>query len=234
MQLRNSFVVPAPIDEAWRTLLDVERIAPCMPGARVDGVDGDDISGNVTVKLGPISVRYQGTITFVERDENQRRAVLAAAAKDKGGGTAQARIAASLQANGDQTAVDVVTDLDITGKPAQFGRGVMADVSKRILDQFASNLAREIQSGNLAAEAVSVGSAAGASVAADGPTLAQSPAAPQAALPAAGGAPVESLDALALLKEPAKRAAPPLAVGALLGLLVGWRLGRRACRNRNR
>ena len=79
MQLRNSFVVPAPVDEAWRVLLDVARIAPCMPGARVDSVEGEDIHGNVTVKLGPIAVRYQGTITFVERDEHKHRAVLSAA-----------------------------------------------------------------------------------------------------------------------------------------------------------
>jgi carbon monoxide dehydrogenase subunit G len=221
MQLRNSFVVPAPIDEAWRTLLDVQRIAPCMPGARVDAVEGDDISGNVTVKLGPISVRYQGTITFVERDEAQHRAVLSAAAKDKGGGTARARIAASLQPNGDETAVEVVTELDITGKPAQFGRGVMADVSKRVLDQFANNLAREIQHGSLGAAATPAPGAAAA-------PIGRAAAAPRSVAPTE--APVEGLDVLALLKEPAKRAAPPLALGALLGLVVGWRLGKRACR----
>jgi uncharacterized protein len=227
MQLRNSFVVPAPIDEAWKVLLDVERIAPCMPGARVDAVDGDDISGTVTVKLGPISVRYQGVITFVERDELQYQAVLSAAAKDKGGGTARARIAARLQPAGDATSVEVFTDLDITGKPAQFGRGVMADVSKRILDQFAGNLAREIQNGGLAPAPAA---AATASAAPAGPRPAA--AAPVAsAFPAdafaAAETPVEGLDVLALLKEPAKRAAPPLAVGTLLGLLVGWALGRR-------
>lgn len=227
MQLRNSFVVPAPIDEAWRTLLDVERIAPCMPGARIDGVEGDDIAGTVSVKLGPISVRYQGTITFVERDEDQHRAVLSAAAKDKSGGTARARIAASLRPDGDHTAVEVVTDLDVTGKPAQFGRGVMADVSKRILDQFASNLAREIQSGSLGTvPAAEAATEAAGTVQSPSP----SPSSARPVAPAPVSAPVESLDVLALLKEPAKRAAPPLAAGAVLGLVLGWRLGSRASR----
>jgi carbon monoxide dehydrogenase subunit G len=219
MQLRNSFTVPAPVDEAWATLLDVQRIAPCMPGASVDSVDGDDVAGRVTVKLGPISVRYQGTITFVEKDERNHRAVLSAAAKDsKGGGTARARIAASLRPQGDQTEVDVVTDLDITGKPAQFGRGVMADVSKRVLDQFATNLAREITSGGL--------TAGPATAAASSPSPATSATTSAAVSAPPAPAPVEGLDVLSLLKEPAKRAAPPFAAGALIGLLVGWLFGR--------
>jgi len=223
MQLRNSFVVPAPVDEAWKVLLDVERIAPCMPGASVDSVDGDDISGKVTVKLGPIAVRYQGVITFVERDERAHRVVLSAAAKDKGGGTARARIAASLQSAGESTAVDVVTELDITGKPAQFGRGVMADVSRRVLDQFAANLSREIQEGSLgsAARTVPPSDIAQATVEPTPPPVAQR--LETAVQPAEAG-----------LDVPAKRAAPPLGVGLTLGVLVGWSLGRRSGRRRHR
>jgi uncharacterized protein len=223
MQLVNTFLVPAPIDEAWQVLLDVERIAPCMPGASVDSVDGDAIAGRVTVKLGPITVRYQGTVTFVERDPERHRAVLVASAKDsKGGGTARATIAARLQPAGEQTSVEVITDLDITGKPAQFGRGVMADVSKHVLNQFAGNLSREIESGGLNGTAVGR-TAHGAVDGHSAPVLVGA-----GATTATGAEPVtavEGLDVLALLKEPAKRALPPLVVGVLIGWVFG-RLGR--------
>jgi hypothetical protein len=132
-----------------------------------------------------------------------------------------------LRPDGDHTAVAVVTDLDVTGKPAQFGRGVMADVSKRILDQFATNLAREIQSGSLGTVPARVTEAAGTI---EPPSLASSPSLTRPVVPVPVSAPVESLDVLALLKEPAKRAAPPLAAGAVLGLLLGWRLASRSGR----
>src|SRR5262245_24935001 len=128
MQLEHSFTVPVGVDEAWRVLLDIERVAPCMPGASLDSVDGDGFTGTVKVKVGPIGLTYKGKARFSEKDEHAHRAVIDAQGKDaRGNGTAAAKVASTLQAEGDSTRVDVVTDLNITGKPAQFGRGVMVD-----------------------------------------------------------------------------------------------------------
>ncbi|MGY1838694.1 MULTISPECIES: SRPBCC family protein [unclassified Modestobacter] len=145
MQLENSFIVPVPIDDAWRVLLDIERIAPCMPGAVLDSVTGDDFTGRVKVKLGPINLTYQGKASFVEKDEATHRAVIDAKGKDqRGNGTAAATITATLAAEGSTTRVDVITDLNITGRPAQFGRGVMTDVGNKLLGQFADKLAAQL------------------------------------------------------------------------------------------
>ncbi len=145
MQLENSFTVPVPIDEAWRVLLDIERIAPCMPGAALDSVTGDDFTGRVKVKLGPINLTYQGKASFVEKDEAAHKAVIDGRGKDqRGNGTAAALITAQLKAEGDTTRVDVLTDLNITGRPAQFGRGVMTDVGNKLLGQFADKLAAQL------------------------------------------------------------------------------------------
>ncbi|MGY1705247.1 SRPBCC family protein [Geodermatophilus sp. SYSU D00697] len=149
MQLENSFTVPVPIDEAWRVLLDIERIAPCMPGAALDSVEGDDFTGRVKVKLGPINLTYQGKASFVEKDEAAHRAVIDGRGKDqRGNGTAAALITAQLKAEGDTTRVDVLTDLNITGRPAQFGRGVMTDVGNKLLGQFADKLAAQLSAGD--------------------------------------------------------------------------------------
>jgi carbon monoxide dehydrogenase subunit G len=208
MQLTNSFTVPVPVDTAWATLLDVERIAPCMPGAAVDRVDGDDILGSVPVKLGPIMMRYQGTMTFTERDETGHRAVLTASAKEaRGGGFVNATIAATLAPAGAGTEVSVVTDLDVTGKAAQFGRNVLADVSGHLVGQFADNLAKEIGSG-------------GAATAPPDERPGASPTPPAA--PTVGA----SLDVLELLKAPARRLLPPVLAGLAIGLVVG-RLSKR-------
>jgi carbon monoxide dehydrogenase subunit G len=150
MELRNTFTVPVAVDEAWRVLLDVRALAPCMPGATVDDVQGDDVLGRVKVKLGPISITYRGKVTFVERDAEKHRVVLNASAREtRDSGTASARISAGMAPADAGTEITVVTDLNVTGKPAQFGRGVMADVSQRIVGEFADNLAREIQGGLL-------------------------------------------------------------------------------------
>jgi carbon monoxide dehydrogenase subunit G len=145
VQLENSFTVPVPVDEAWRVLLDIERIAPCMPGAALDSVSGDEFTGRVKVKLGPINLTYQGKAAFVEKDEAAHRAVIDARGKDqRGNGTAAATITAKLAAEGSNTRVDVLTDLNITGRPAQFGRGVMTDVGNKLLGQFADKLAAQL------------------------------------------------------------------------------------------
>ncbi|WP_222264649.1 SRPBCC family protein [Modestobacter marinus] len=147
MQLENSFTVPVPIDDAWRVLLDIERIAPCMPGAVLDSVTGDEFTGRVKVKLGPINLTYQGRASFVEKDGTAHRAVIDAKGKDqRGNGTAAATITATLAAQGSTTRVDVLTDLNITGRPAQFGRGVMTDVGNKLLGQFADKLAAQLGS----------------------------------------------------------------------------------------
>ncbi len=161
MQLENSFTVPVPVDEAWRVLLDIERIAPCMPGAALDSVDGDDFTGRVKVKLGPINLTYQGKASFIEKDEAAHRAVIDAKGKDqRGNGTAAATVTAKLQAEGSITRVDVLTDLNITGRPAQFGRGVMTDVGNKLLGQFADKLAAQLGEGDAQGDAARAESAA--------------------------------------------------------------------------
>ncbi|MDQ1741976.1 MAG: hypothetical protein QOE23_315 [Pseudonocardiales bacterium] len=145
MQLTHSFTVPARIEQAWEVLLDIERIAPCMPGAALETVDGDDFTGSVKVRLGPIGLTYKGKASFVTKDAANHRAVIDAQGKDaRGNGTAKATITATLTGEGSGTAVNVVTDLNITGKPAQFGRGVMVDVGNRLIQQFADCLAGKL------------------------------------------------------------------------------------------
>jgi carbon monoxide dehydrogenase subunit G len=142
VELTHRFTVPASVDDAWAAFNDLERIAPCFPGAALSSYDGESFEGLVKVKLGPISLQYTGTGSFVERDEATHRAVIEAKGKDKrGNGTAAATITASLSSAGEAaTDVTVNTDLSITGKPAQFGRGVLQDVSDKLLAQFASCL----------------------------------------------------------------------------------------------
>jgi len=146
MKLEHEFTVPAGLDEAWSVLLDVERIAPCMPGASVTSVDGDDFTGTVKVKVGPIQVTYKGQAKFVTKDDQAHRVVIEASGKEaRGSGTAAATVTAVLTAAGAaQTKAQVETDLNITGRPAQFGRGVMADVGAKLIDQFAKCLAAEM------------------------------------------------------------------------------------------
>ena len=145
MKLEHTFTVPVPVDQAWEVLLDLHRVAPCMPGATLTGVEGDDFTGTVKVKLGPIMLTYSGKGRFVERDEAARRVVIEASGRDtRSAGTAAATVTAQLEAQGDETRVDVVTDLSITGKPAQFGRSMISDVSAKLLGQFAECLAGKL------------------------------------------------------------------------------------------
>jgi len=194
VQLEHSFTVPVTVDEAWGVLLDIRRIAPCMPGAAVDSVDGDDFTGTVKVKLGPIGLTYKGRASFVEKDVAAHRAVIDARGRDaRGNGTASAKVTATLTDVGGQTKVDVRTDLDITGKPAQFGRGVMVDVGNRLIGQFADCLATKLTgeepvgeaAPDVAAEPAAVGAAGGPQTAGGGAVAGES--AP-AESPAAGAA----------------------------------------------
>jgi aerobic-type carbon monoxide dehydrogenase small subunit (CoxS/CutS family)/carbon monoxide dehydrogenase subunit G len=145
MKLENAFTVPAPIDRAWEALLDVERIAPCVPGATLKGRDGDAFTGEMKLKLGPMLNTFQGTLEQQEADASAHRSVMRASAKAaRGQGNAAATITSVLTPEGDGTRVTVETDLDVTGPLAQFGRGVMQDVSAKLMDQFAACLAAEL------------------------------------------------------------------------------------------
>jgi uncharacterized protein len=154
VELEHRFTVPAPVEVAWEAFNDLERIAPCFPGAALSSYDGDAFAGLVKVKLGPISLQYNGTGRFVERDPDRHRAVIEARGKDRrGNGTAAASITAELTARGDATDVQVRTDLAVTGRPAQFGRGVMQDVSDTLLGRFATCLEQKLASVNAPAAA---------------------------------------------------------------------------------
>jgi carbon monoxide dehydrogenase subunit G len=141
MELEHQFTVPATVEVTWAAFNDPARVAPCFPGATLISVDGDEFTGSAKIKLGPIALQYNGTGRYLERDESAYRAVIEAKGKDKrGNGTANATVTAQLRSDGGVTAVRVTTDLAVTGKPAQFGRGVMQDVSDKLLGQFVTCL----------------------------------------------------------------------------------------------
>lgn len=147
MEFTNDFTVPVDLDRAFTLLTDLERVAPCLPGATLEEVDGRTYTGKVKVKVGPIQVTYRGTAEVTEQDAEAKRAVIDAAGKEaRGAGTATAKVTARLSPRDDgSTGVTVVTDLTITGKPAQFGRGVMADVGTKLIDTFAARVAEMLE-----------------------------------------------------------------------------------------
>jgi carbon monoxide dehydrogenase subunit G len=192
MELTNEFRVGASPDEAWTVLTDLERIAPCMPGAELQEVDGDDYKGVVKVKVGPITAQYKGVARFVERDDATHRAVLHAEGREtRGQGNASATITAQLSPDGDGTLVSVVTDLTIAGRVAQFGRGILADVSTKLLGQFADCLGNKLDAG--AAPAPADGSDQSPGSDGNGDTAQTSGSGPGATTSAA---PVDLLDAV--------------------------------------
>ena len=141
MELNNDFEVSAPIEKVWEVINDVELIAPCLPGAQLEEVENDEYRGFVKIKVGPITAQYKGVAKFVEKDDSNHRVVIRGEGRDtRGAGNAAADITASLEPTEEGTLVTVVTDLKITGKVAQFGRGVMADISKKLMGQFADNI----------------------------------------------------------------------------------------------
>lgn len=206
MQLEHSFSVPVGVDEAWRILTDVQRISPCFPGTKLTSVDGDEFAGSLKVKLGPVNLTYKGSAAFREKDEAGRRAVIAAQGKDSRGGTATATVTATLAEDGESTRVDVVTDLELTGKPAQFGRNVMEDVGNRLLGQFADCLAATLKGEDDDASAAEAGPSA---------TEADEPAATPAEAFAAPEEPVSAVAGSAAPDQPAEQpvdqpVAPPV------------------------
>ena len=215
MELNNDFEVAAPIDRVWDVLTDVERIAPCLPGAQLQEVEGDEFRGVVKVKVGPITAQYKGAASFAERDDTGHRAVLRAEGRDtRGAGNASADITAQLEAIDGGTRVTVTTDLTVTGKVAQFGRGVMADVSRKLMGQFADNLSDLIATADIepATDA--------------GRTLEDESSSEVEAVRVVDSAEVEAIDLLGTAGAPVlKRLVSTLVVLAVVVVLVVWVLG---------
>ena len=218
MELNNEFRVAVPAAKTWQVLTDVERVAPCIPGAQLLSVDGDDFTGAVKVKVGPITVSYKGEASFQEKDEAAQRVTIKASGKEtRGSGNAAALVTAQLKDEGDATHVVITTDLTISGKAAQFGRGVLADVSTNLIGQFARNLEADL----LGVSAPSAAAAASAT------------AAPAAGATQVVGGSDDSIDLLSVVAIPlAKRHVPPVGAGVAIGLVIGFLWGRRKRSNR--
>jgi carbon monoxide dehydrogenase subunit G len=213
MKIQNEIEVAAPPEELFDVLSDVERVAPLLPGATLEGKEGDAYTGAVKLKIGPITASYRGRLRFLELDEESHRAVMEASAQETNGqGNAQARITASVSGSDSRSVLNLDTDLEVRGKAAQFGRGVLGNVSQRILDQFARNLESEVLSSREEPppeEDAPTEEAEGAE---------PGGARPQRAAPVGG----ESLDVLSLLGgSPVLRQVAPVVAGLILGLLVG-------------
>jgi carbon monoxide dehydrogenase subunit G len=196
--LEHEFRVAAPIDDVWSALLDPRRVAPCMPGATLDSVSDDAFTGSVNVKLGPVALLYKGSGSFETTDAAAHRAVIKASGKDsRGNGTAAATVEVTLSADSDGTVATVVTELSVTGRPAQFGRGMITEVGGRILDQFAECLAGKL---------------------APPPVADTDP--PEVLAPPEEAAPLDLLDAAGV--PVAKRAAVVIGAVVLLIVIVAW------------
>jgi uncharacterized protein len=226
MRLNNEFQVGADLDRTWALLTDLERVMPCLPGASLVGRDGENYLGSVKIKVGPIGAHFTGSAHFASKDDDARVAVIAAAGKDaKGQATVSATIHARLEpVTPARTRVLIDTDLDISGRMAQFGRGAIADVGSRVLRQFADNISTQL----LAAPAAPAASAAPL---APVPTPAPTPAPPPVPAPPvpAPAASAEDMDALRLVLSMIKERYGQAILGGVLGFLLSWLVfGRRA------
>lgn len=244
MELDHEFTVPVPVDQAWSVLLDVERLAPCVPGATLDSIDGDEFTGRLKVKLGAMTITYRGAAKILVADEATRTVTLEGTGKEaRGSGTASVTVLAQLHDEGEATRVTVRTELNVTGRPAQFGRNILSEVGGKLIGRFASALAEELAADQATpeataepvAEATAEATAEPAADQADKPEAAGE--SEQTGKPAAEEAPAaarpvrerRSEEAINLLEVAgpsiAKRVAP-IAVGAVI-LLVLWWLFRR-------
>jgi carbon monoxide dehydrogenase subunit G len=226
MELTQTFTVPVPLDVAWKALNDPERIAPCMPGATLESFEGDAFTGSVKVKLGPIGLTYRGRARFVRADPETSTVVIEGTGKDaKGNGTASATVTAVLTEDAGRTTVATTTDLAITGKPAQFGRGVMNDVANKIVGQFATNLAALLTADTAPAAAPTEQGPAPST--ADPAAPVSGPAASPAARTVAPVPAAAELDAFALLGiTPTLRRRLTAALVLADVFVLGWAIGR--------
>ena len=215
MELNDSFEVAHGIDAVWNVLTDVERIAPCLPGAQLTGRDGDAFEGLVKVKVGPISSQYKGKASFTERDDDAHRLLMSASGRDtRGAGNASAEITVALESVTDEsTRVSVHTDLTITGKVAQFGRGVLADVSRKLMGQFADNLAALVADDATAGESSEAAGPPAEAGESDEASPAEAPAPPPAAE-------VEAVDLLEVAGAPVLKRLVPVIVAVVVVVIV--------------
>lgn len=217
MILENTFSVPAGIDEAWKFLNDPERVAPCMPGATLDSFEGDDIAGRVKVKVGAIQMSYKMKGRFVERDDEKHRLVIEGAGKEnRGAGTVNATVTLTLTENGSNTDALVETDLAITGRPAQFGRGALEDIGGKIVGQFAKNLATQFDEPAPAVEETAAPAAASATAA-----PAAAAAAPKTVAKPAEAEPLDLVSVLGPDRDKVIKVAAAVLVTLGLGFLLG-------------
>ena len=211
IELDNSFTVPVPPEQAWHVLLDVERIAPCMPGASVTSVEGDEVAGQVKVMLGPLSLSYKGTAKFTEKDQASHTIAIEASGKEtRGAGTASATVHTGLKPadTEGQTLVSIHTSLNVTGRPAQFGRSLLPEVSGKLIAQFAANL-----------EALIEADAAGETASAEGTTTGGAAQSGSAETAVALRPQEDSLNLIKLVGGPVlKRVIPVAVVAALLAI----------------
>lgn len=228
MEFTNEFTVPVGVDRAFEILTDLERVAPCLPGATLEEVDGDAYTGKVKVKVGPIAVTYRGTAEVTEKDADAKRAVIHALGKEqRGAGTATADVTATMVANSAEvTAVKVVTDIAITGKPAQFGRGVMADVGTKLITTFAERLEQMILDDETGGASEPTG---GSDAVVGSPPAAAAEATPPPPAPSGPrrlAPPAQEPEALDLMEVAGsavtKRLVPLVAVLGVLGGLLWW------------
>lgn len=232
MDLRHRFTVPIPVAETWAHFNDVAAVAECFPGAAVTSVESEAFAGSVKVKLGPIALVYNGSGRFVEKDEDAHRFVVEAKGKDKrGNGTAGATVTLTMADAGGGTDVEVVTDLAITGKPAQFGRGVMQDVSDKLLGQFVACLEQRLSGDPGGGERATVPAAEPVASSPPGPPAPPAPPAPSPGPSTAPPPPPAGADAVdlgAAVVPVLVKAYGNVVAAGVVGLLLGWLLGRRA------
>ena len=222
MKIQNEIEISAPPDELFDLLSDPERVAPCMPGASLEGKDDDSYEGTVKLKVGPITASYQGTLHFVELDRESRRAVMRASGQETSGqGNAEATITASVSGSDSQSVLSMETDMEVRGKAAQFGRGALGNVSQRILQQFARNLESQVLSSDEGEEPSEETATAGEAEAEGTAPSRDAGAARQTARPVAAPGGEDSLDVFSVVGGPMLRQAAPAVAGLVLGLLIG-------------